>query len=71
MWRFSVVLTFNFDLDFLKVNSVVKFHTDAEHLCQISWKSDMYFSRNHSERNERTNQPTIPAGGNNDNYSVA
>ena len=31
---------------------------DAEHLCQISWKSDFYFSRNQNERNERTNEPT-------------
>ena len=65
-WRFSIrlsVLTFNFDLDFWKVNSFLNF----EHLCrQISWNSNSYFLRNHNKRNEPTNQHTrvntIPSG---------
>jgi len=48
-------VTLNVDLDLSNVN--VTFGTDTEHLCQISWKSDLYFLRNHN-KNERTNQPT-------------
>ena len=36
----------------------VTFGTDAKHLCQVSWKSDFWFSRNHNDRHERTNKRT-------------
>jgi len=58
-------LTLNFDLDLSKV----KFGKDAGHLCKISRKSVLYFSRNHNSRNEQINQQarliTIPSGGDN------
>ena len=34
---------------------LVNFDVDAEHLCQLSWKSEYYFSRNDDGV---TNQPT-------------
>jgi len=32
--------------------------TDAPHLCQISWKSDLHLSRNDNQSNEPTKEPT-------------
>ena len=37
---------------------VVTSGADAEHPCQISRKSNLYYSINRNERNERTNEPT-------------
>ena len=50
LWKIfrTAVLTLNFDLDL----------SDVQHLCQIWWKSDLQFSRNHNERNQPTNQST-------------
>jgi len=36
----------------------VKFSTDGKRLCQISLKSDLYFSENYNKRYQPTNQPT-------------
>ena len=60
--RFSVGLTLVFTLNRTLTSTcktlTVKFDTDAEYLCQISWKIDFYFSRNHKQTNERNNKPT-------------
>ena len=66
IWRFSPRRLWPWTLTLTSQ----KFTTDTEHLSsQILWKSDiLYFSRNHSEHNERmnertnqpTNQPTKP-----------
>jgi len=57
-WRFSVGRLWPWTLTLTSQKSWVKFVTDAEHLWQISWKSDLLFMGHHDERNEQTNRPT-------------
>ena len=68
----------NFDLDLWEL--IVRFVTDREYLCWISWKLDLYFLRERAsvmnqQANERTNQYaqsqfTVPLGRGGDSFRL-
>jgi len=55
-WRFSVRRFWPRTL--MSRKSIATFGTDTQHLYQVSWKSDLYFSRKHNQCHKQTNQPT-------------
>jgi len=50
--RFSLRRSWPWSLTLTSQKSAVTYDAGAEQQCQISWKSDWYFSRNHNKRNE-------------------